>query len=58
MFVFSEYICIFMMSFVACTSDNSDNPAIGIDARIVGNWLNTNLQYLDSNPQKGGGGKI
>ena len=23
-----------------------------------GNWLNTNQQYLDSNPQKGGGGKL
>ena len=23
-----------------------------------GNWLNTNQQALDSNPQKGGGGKL
>ena len=23
-----------------------------------GNWLKTNEQYLDSNPQKGGGGKL
>ena len=27
-----------MLGFVACTNDSSDNPAKGIDARIVGSW--------------------
>ena len=29
--------CI-VLGFVACTDDSSDNPANGIDARIVGSW--------------------
>ena len=29
----------FMLSFVACTNDSSDNPAKGIDRRIVGSWF-------------------
>ena len=29
----------FMLSFVACTNDSSDNPAKGIDGRIVGSWF-------------------
>ena len=29
--------CI-VLGFVACTDDSSDNPAKGIDARIVGSW--------------------
>ena len=27
-----------MLGLVACTNDSSDNPAKGIDARIVGSW--------------------
>ena len=31
-------LACFMLSFVACTNDSSDNPAKGIDRRIVGSW--------------------
>ena len=32
-------LACFMLSFVACTNDSGDNPAKGIDTRIVGNWF-------------------
>lgn len=32
-------LACFMLSFVACTIDSGDNPAKGIDTRIVGNWF-------------------
>lgn len=32
-------LACFMLSFVACTYDSGDNPAKGIDTRIVGNWF-------------------
>ena len=32
-------LACFMLSFVACTNDSSDNPAKGIDRRIVGSWF-------------------
>ena len=32
-------LACFMLSFVACTTDSSDNPAKGIDRRIVGSWF-------------------
>ena len=32
-------LACFVLSFVACTTDSSDNPAKGIDARIVGDWF-------------------
>ena len=32
-------LACFMLSFVACTNDGSDNPAKGIDRRIVGSWF-------------------
>ena len=28
-----------MVVLTACTSDNNDNPATGVDSKIVGNWF-------------------
>ena len=48
-----------MAVLAACSSDDGNNNlAPGVDSRIVGNWLNTNQQALDSNPQNGSGGKL